>query len=128
MPEPADAQPLWTCEELLAATGGRLGGARFDATGVSFDSREIGPGELFVALKGERDGHAFAQKFGIARHIEFALRVFGNRSVDFIRRADRNRTFCDDNGVLFEQSSDLLGAVQDVGQIGFAGCCGRRPP
>jgi UDP-N-acetylmuramoyl-tripeptide--D-alanyl-D-alanine ligase len=61
MPEPAGAQPLWTCDELLKATGGRLGGGRFDATGVSFDSREIGPGELFVALRGERDGHAFAR-------------------------------------------------------------------
>ena len=55
------AEPLWTCDELLAATGGRLGGARFDATGVSFDSRELKPGDLFVALRGERDGHAFAR-------------------------------------------------------------------
>jgi len=54
-------EPLWTCDELLAATGGRLGGARFDATGVTFDSRELQPGDLFVALKGERDGHAFAR-------------------------------------------------------------------
>ncbi|MDB5420364.1 MAG: UDP-N-acetylmuramoylalanyl-D-glutamyl-2,6-diaminopimelate/D-alanyl-D-alanyl ligase, partial [Brevundimonas sp.] len=32
----------------------------FNADGLTYDSREIGPGELFLALKGERDGHDFA--------------------------------------------------------------------
>jgi hypothetical protein len=35
--------PLWTFEELLAATGGTASG-HFDVTGVAFDSREIGKG------------------------------------------------------------------------------------
>jgi UDP-N-acetylmuramoyl-tripeptide--D-alanyl-D-alanine ligase len=35
----------------------------FEATGVAFDSREIGPGDLFVAMKGEAtDGHKFVDK------------------------------------------------------------------
>ncbi len=42
---------LWTFEELLAATGG-TGSGHFDVTGVAFDSREIGKGDLFFALKG----------------------------------------------------------------------------
>jgi UDP-N-acetylmuramoyl-tripeptide--D-alanyl-D-alanine ligase len=54
------ADALWTSAEIARATGGRLHGQAFDASGVSFDSREIGPGDLFVALAGVRDGHEFA--------------------------------------------------------------------
>jgi UDP-N-acetylmuramoyl-tripeptide--D-alanyl-D-alanine ligase len=52
--------PLWTSVEIVAATGGRLSGPPFVATGVSIDSRDISPGDLFVALNAERDGHDFA--------------------------------------------------------------------
>lgn len=51
--------PLWTSAEIAAATGGTAS-TEFAATGVTFDSREVGPGDLFVALKGETsDGHKF---------------------------------------------------------------------
>ena len=53
------AEPLWTSDEIVAATGGRLAGAPFAATGVSIDTRTLEPGDLFVALAGERDGHEF---------------------------------------------------------------------
>lgn len=50
---------LWTASEIAAATGGAYS-ADFDVTGVAFDSREVGPGDLFVALTGEStDGHRF---------------------------------------------------------------------
>jgi UDP-N-acetylmuramoyl-tripeptide--D-alanyl-D-alanine ligase len=50
---------LWTAAEIAAATGGTVHGD-FTCTGVAFDSREIGPGDLFFALKGEQsDGHRF---------------------------------------------------------------------
>ncbi|TVV72155.1 UDP-N-acetylmuramoyl-tripeptide--D-alanyl-D-alanine ligase [Sphingomonas solaris] len=50
---------LWTAAAIAAATAGTAHGD-FTATGVAFDSREIGPGDLFVALKGEAtDGHRF---------------------------------------------------------------------
>ncbi|MCX8477270.1 MAG: UDP-N-acetylmuramoyl-tripeptide--D-alanyl-D-alanine ligase [Sphingomonas sp.] len=53
------SSPLWTSDEIAAATGGTAS-APFDATGVTFDSREVGPGDLFLALKGETtDGHRF---------------------------------------------------------------------
>lgn len=53
------AEPLWTSAALAAATGGRLSGPAFQATGVSIDTRSIEPGDLFVALGGVRDGHEF---------------------------------------------------------------------
>jgi UDP-N-acetylmuramoyl-tripeptide--D-alanyl-D-alanine ligase len=49
---------LWTAAELRAATGGTLP-AEAAATGVSIDSRGIAPGDLFVALRDQRDGHDF---------------------------------------------------------------------
>lgn len=51
--------PLWTAAEIAAATGGVAHGD-FTANGVSFDSREIIGGELFVAMTGAAmDGHRF---------------------------------------------------------------------
>src|SRR3984957_1321722 len=53
------AEPLWTSEEIIQSAGGRGSGASFVATGVSIDTRTLEPGDLFVALAGERDGHEF---------------------------------------------------------------------
>ncbi len=52
--------PLWTASEIARATGGRLIGADADIHGLTYNSREIVPGDLFLALKGARDGHEFA--------------------------------------------------------------------
>jgi UDP-N-acetylmuramoyl-tripeptide--D-alanyl-D-alanine ligase len=50
---------LWTSDEIAAATGGAAS-ASFEVTGVTFDSREVGPGDLFVAMPGTvYDGHRF---------------------------------------------------------------------
>lgn len=51
--------PLWTSADIAAATGGTAS-ADFAISGVAFDSREVGSGDLFIALKGElTDGHRF---------------------------------------------------------------------
>jgi UDP-N-acetylmuramoyl-tripeptide--D-alanyl-D-alanine ligase len=50
---------LWTSEAAAAATGARAT-RPFAVTGLSIDSREIAKGDMFVALKAERDGHDFA--------------------------------------------------------------------
>jgi UDP-N-acetylmuramoyl-tripeptide--D-alanyl-D-alanine ligase len=50
---------LWTSDEIAQATGG-VASAPFEAIGVAFDSREIGAGDLFVAMPGEfTDGQRF---------------------------------------------------------------------
>jgi UDP-N-acetylmuramoyl-tripeptide--D-alanyl-D-alanine ligase len=54
----ATPAPLWTAAELRAATGEALA-AEVAVSGVSIDSRTVGPGELFVALRDARDGHDF---------------------------------------------------------------------
>jgi UDP-N-acetylmuramoyl-tripeptide--D-alanyl-D-alanine ligase len=48
---------LWESAELAAALG--VADPGFDATGISFDTRSLAPGDLFVALAGARDGHDF---------------------------------------------------------------------
>lgn len=54
---------LWTSDEIVAATGGTLHGASFEASGVTFDSREVAAGFLFVAMPGTvADGHDFVAK------------------------------------------------------------------
>jgi UDP-N-acetylmuramoyl-tripeptide--D-alanyl-D-alanine ligase len=48
--------------EAAIATQGKLRGEDAVFTGVSTDSRSVQPGELFVALRGDRfDGHAYAE-------------------------------------------------------------------
>ena len=56
------AAPIWTRDEVLAATKGQADESTNDwaATGVSIDSRTCQPGDLFVAITGENfDGHDF---------------------------------------------------------------------
>ena len=55
--------PLWTSDEIVAATGGVLHGEPFEISGVTFDSREVEHGWLFVAMPGTvADGHEFVGK------------------------------------------------------------------
>ncbi|HEU4969273.1 UDP-N-acetylmuramoyl-tripeptide--D-alanyl-D-alanine ligase [Sphingomonas sp.] len=53
---------LWTSFEIAAAVSG-VASADFVASGVAFDSREVGAGDLFIALAGETtDGHRFVDQ------------------------------------------------------------------
>ena len=52
---------LWTSDEIARATGGTAS-AEFEVSGVTFDSREVGSGDLFVAMPGTvHDGHKFVE-------------------------------------------------------------------
>lgn len=53
---------LWTRDEVVLAVSGTPGDrlARFEATGISIDSRTVQPGDLFIALAGpNHDGHGY---------------------------------------------------------------------
>lgn len=62
------AKPLWRFDEIVAACGAPLDGTTeaeagniVEASGISIDSRTLQPGDLFVAIDGDRsDGHRYA--------------------------------------------------------------------
>src|SRR5437764_1312229 len=61
---------LWTSDEIAAATGGTAS-TSFKVTGVTFDSREVQPGDLFVAMPGTaHDGHDFLDTSIAPAHTE----------------------------------------------------------
>jgi UDP-N-acetylmuramoyl-tripeptide--D-alanyl-D-alanine ligase len=55
------AQPLWTLDAMAQAMGAkRTGALPVSVNGISIDSRSIGAGDAFFAIKGDnRDGHEF---------------------------------------------------------------------
>ncbi|MCK0129017.1 UDP-N-acetylmuramoyl-tripeptide--D-alanyl-D-alanine ligase [Erythrobacter sp. F6033] len=70
---------LWNSAEIADATGGNASHA-FQASGVEMDSRDVRPGDLFVALKGEAmDGH----KFIAVAFAKGAVAAIVDRPVDF---------------------------------------------
>lgn len=57
-----EEKPLWTSDELKHATGGKSY-KTFVAYGVSIDTRTLQPGDIFIALKGEKvDGHNYVKE------------------------------------------------------------------
>ena len=58
------ADMLWTVEELQAALGTDCSGTMpSGVNGVSIDTRTLQPGDLFVAIRGERtDGHKYIEQ------------------------------------------------------------------
>ena len=57
------ADPLWTVEEIVSATGGKVLGKPKDVTGISIDSRTVEKGDLFIATQGDQfDGHDFVDQ------------------------------------------------------------------
>lgn len=58
----------WSLQQIAVATGGDLNvdGRRAEVEGLSIDSRTVKHGELFVAIRGERDGHDFVDSAAAA--------------------------------------------------------------
>ncbi|THH39066.1 UDP-N-acetylmuramoyl-tripeptide--D-alanyl-D-alanine ligase [Aliishimia ponticola] len=95
---------LWTANEAAAATGGQAKGD-WTATGVSIDTRTIQPGDLFVALSAERDGHDFAA----AALAKGAAAVLVSRIPGGVE---------DDDPILLVP--DVLAALEDLGRAARA--------
>lgn len=100
---------LWTSDDAAAATGGRVTAA-WAATGVSIDTRTIAPGDLFVALQADRDGHDFVAQ-ALAKGAAAAL---VSRIPDGV---------ASDAPLLVVP--DVLVALEDLGRAGRARITGR---
>jgi len=91
-------KPLWSSPELIAALGSPPdGGDAVTVTGISIDTRTLKPGDLFVALKDQRDGHDF---------VSAAFKAGATAALvgqDYARK--------DGDGVLFRVSDRLDGLV-----------------
>jgi len=108
---------LWTSAAIAEATEGKAS-ADFAATGVAFDSREIGPGDLFIALKGEHsDGHLHVeQAFSsgavgalVSQPVDGAHILVSDtaRALDALAKASRSRT-----------DAKIIGVTGSVGKTG----------
>ena len=109
--------PLWTAAAIAAATGGTAS-ADFTVNGVAFDSREVGPGDLFVALSGEAtDGHrfvgqAFAQGAAgaiVSRPVDGPHVLVNDTTVALNQLATASRA---------RTSSRIIGVTGSVGKTG----------
>jgi len=108
---------LWTSAAIAKATGGAAS-APFEASGVAFDSREVAPGDLFVALKGESaDGHDFIPKALAAG----AAGLLVDRDVDgpCVKVADTTRGL-DDLGIAARgrTQAKIVGVTGSAGKTG----------
>lgn len=106
---------LWSAPAVEAATGGHAS-TDFEASGVAFDSREVGEGDLFVALEGETsDGHDFlAQAF--ARGAAAAI-------VD--RPVDHPHVLVRDTSSALEGLGSAARARADAQIVGVTGSAGK---
>ena len=108
---------LWDAETIAAATGG-VASADFQASGIEIDSRDVMPGDLFFALKGESmDGHRFIDaafaKGAVAavvdRPIEGPHVLVNDTSIalELLAKAARSRT-----------EARIIGVTGSVGKTG----------
>ncbi len=111
---------IGTIGQIAAAVGGRLfGPGDGPAAGASIDTRTIRPGEIFFAMTGQRDGHAFAGR--ASTHGASALVV--------------SRMLDPEPGCPWILVDDTLAALQALGShcrsgsrarvIGLTGSCGK---
>ena len=108
---------LWTWQAVLAATGGEtVGLPDRPITGVSIDTRTLQPGDMFVALKDQRDGH------------EFVAAAFAVGATCALVEADWARSQNGEVGALV-CVDDTLAALQHLGSRpdGYCFCFGDTP-
>jgi UDP-N-acetylmuramoyl-tripeptide--D-alanyl-D-alanine ligase len=99
-------EPLWGWGDLVAAAAGTADGiAGAPVAGFSIDTRTLSPGEVFVALRAQRDGHAFVPA-AFAQDAAAAL-----VSHDYARTAD--------DGALI-RVDDPLRALERIGRAARA--------
>ena len=113
----ADALPrtLWSAEEIARAVGGTASGA-FRCSGVEIDSRDVRPGDLFFAMRGEAmDGHRFVDK-------AFAA---GAAAAVVSRPVDWPHILVDDPNAALEKLATAARERSSARRIGVTGSVGK---
>ena len=106
---------LWTAEEIAAATGGAVHGG-FSVTGVAFDSREIGQGDLFIAMKGEAtDGHLFLDKAFAAGELAALTRLVRPHVAIVTAIAPAHRAFFASDEAIADAKSEIFEGLEGGG-------------
>ncbi|WP_199098727.1 UDP-N-acetylmuramoyl-tripeptide--D-alanyl-D-alanine ligase [Dyella sp. ASV21] len=99
-------------------TRGRLIGTDVEASGVAIDTRKLQPGNLFVAIKGERvDGHDFLAE----AKARGAVAALVTRKVDF----DLPQVLVDDSELALGDLASAVRAQGNVRVIGITGSNGK---
>ncbi|WP_243042593.1 UDP-N-acetylmuramoyl-tripeptide--D-alanyl-D-alanine ligase [Dyella sedimenti] len=99
-------------------TRGRLLGTDVDVGGVAIDTRKLQPGDLFVAIKGERvDGHDFLAE----AKARGAVAALVTRKVDF----DLPQVLVDDGALALGDLASAVRAQSNVRVIGITGSNGK---
>ena len=108
---------LWTSDEVAAALAVPVT-ARFEASGVTFDSRAVGPGALFFALSGETtDGHGFvADALGRGAAAAVVSRDVENAGGTLIRVPDTMQALVDLGHAARRRSAARIASV--TGSVG----------
>ncbi|MFM7535084.1 MAG: UDP-N-acetylmuramoyl-tripeptide--D-alanyl-D-alanine ligase [Acidimicrobiales bacterium] len=109
----------FTAEEIAAATGGRVVGPPAVVDGASFDSRSLRPGQLFVPVVAERNGHGFvpaAVAAGAAVYLTAQGPIAGAAAATAVEVADTAAAFT----ALGAAARDRLGELV-VGVTGSVG-------
>lgn len=114
--------PLWLAEDVLAATGG-TGVGDWEAFGVSIDSRSVSPGDLFIALKGDRfDGHDYvsaALEAGAAAAIVSETPQAGSHSARLVTVPDTMAALVDlARYARMRTGAKIVGVTGSVGKTG----------
>lgn len=103
---PTTSRPLWGWNELATACNGRPDGRPAQAVaGFANDSREISRGDVFIALKDQRDGH------------DFVSSAFAAGAAAAVVNEHYNRR--DGDGALI-RVSDTFEALQGIGRAARA--------
>ena len=103
---------LWTRDEAVAATGGSSP-RDWSASGVSIDTRSLAPGDLFVALTAERDGHDFVADALTTALTALRPHVMGRLIVVFGAGGDRDRGKRPMMGKAAAEAADVVYVTDD---------------
>ncbi|UTW58022.1 UDP-N-acetylmuramoyl-tripeptide--D-alanyl-D-alanine ligase [Kordiimonas sp. SCSIO 12603] len=113
--------PLWTAAE-INATCGALTARPWYADGLQVDSRDILPGDLFVALKGEAlNGHDFVAK----AFEKGAVAAIVSETPKDVKEGDNRLVFVDDTSYALVRMAHHARGRAPAGIIGVTGSAGK---